>query len=86
LVHRRRSRIDGKKLPPQLAELQLDIAGLGRQQRITGAVAPVSPNIGTFVALGADHFGRVGVDQRLQHEFDTLADDIDIATGADRVQ
>jgi hypothetical protein len=39
-----------------------------------------------FVALGADHVGRLGIDQRLQHEFDTLADDIDIATGADRVQ
>jgi hypothetical protein len=86
LVRRRRSRIDGKKLPPQLGDLQLDIAGLGRQQRITGAVAPIRPSIGTFVALGADHFGRLGVDQRLQHEFDTRADDIDIATGADRVQ
>jgi hypothetical protein len=72
LVRRRRSRIDGRKLPPQLGDLQLDIAGLGRQQRITGAVAPIRPSIGTFVALGADHLGRLGVDQRLQHEFDTV--------------
>jgi len=70
----------------QLRDLQLDIASLGGQQSITVAVPPVRPATGTLVVLGADHLRRFRIDQRLQHELDTLADHVDIATGADRVE
>jgi hypothetical protein len=35
---------------------------------------------------GADHLGRLGLDQGLEHELHTLADDVDVAAGADRVE
>jgi hypothetical protein len=38
------------------------------------------------LTAGADALSRLGVDQRRQHELDALADDVDVATGADLVQ
>jgi hypothetical protein len=39
-----------------------------------------------FVAAGADHLGGLGVDQRLQHQRQRFADNIQATTGAQRRQ
>jgi hypothetical protein len=70
----------------QLGDLQLDVPGLGGQQPVTMAVALRGARLGALVAAGADAFGCLRFDQRLQHELDTLADHVDIAAGADSVQ
>jgi hypothetical protein len=40
----------------------------------------------SFVRAGADHRSRLGLDQRLQGRLDALADQIDVASGAERVE
>jgi hypothetical protein len=75
----------------QLGNLQAHVAGLGGEQPVPAAVALGRAGGGALVVLGADVLGadvlgRLGVDQGLEHELDALADDVDVATGADRVQ
>jgi hypothetical protein len=38
------------------------------------------------VKAGADHLGRLRVDQCLEHQLDALADHLDVAAGADHLQ
>jgi hypothetical protein len=35
-----------------------------------------------LIAAGADHFGRLGVDQRLHDQREAFADDVQVAAGA----
>ena len=70
----------------QLRDPQLDIAGLGGQQPVSGAVALGGPGIGAFVATGADVLGRLGFDQLLHDHPHRLADQIDPFAGAECVE
>ncbi len=70
----------------QLRDLQLHIARLRCQQPVTVTVALGGARLGALVAAGADVLGRLRLDQGLQHELDALADHVDVATSADRVQ
>ena len=42
--------------------------------------------VGALIPAGADHLGRLGLDQLLQHDAHRLADQIDAVTGTERVQ
>ena len=70
----------------QLRDRQLDIAGLGRQQSRTGPVALGRATLRALVTGRADHLGRLRVDQSLKDHLHTRADQINIATGAHRVE
>ena len=70
----------------QLGDLQVDVAGLGGEQALPGAVAPGAALLGALVAGGTDALGRLGLDQRLEHQLHALADHIDVSAGANRVQ
>ena len=83
-MRRRRSRIWGKNEPrAQLRDLELDVAGLGREQARPMAVAVVRALVGSLVGCGADHAGRLGLDERLEDELDARADQIDVAACAE---
>jgi len=71
---------------PKLRDLQLDVAGLGREQPGAMAVAVVRALVGAFVRSGADERGRLGVDEPLEDELDARADEIDVLAGAKRVE
>jgi hypothetical protein len=42
--------------------------------------------VGALIGPGADVLGGLGVDQGLQHQGQALADDVQVTTGAQRVQ
>ena len=63
-----------------------DVTGLGGQQPRPGPVAFGHPRLGAFVAAGADRGGRLGLDQLLHHDPDTLADQVDALAGAEHLQ
>ena len=67
---------------PQLGDAQFHIAGLGRQQPGAGPVAVGGALLGALIGPGADVLGRLGVDQRLQHQSKTLADEVEVTAGA----
>ena len=71
---------------PQLGDLELDVAGLGADGLGSGAVAPRGPHDRSLVGLGADAFGRLGVNQGLVEEPDHLADKIEVGTLLKRVE
>ena len=72
---------------PQLGDLQLDIAGLGGQQP-----APVPVAFGARgprcarSASGADHLGRLGLDQLLEDQADRFADQVEAVTGTEHLE
>ena len=72
--------------PPQLADPQLHVAGLGRQQPGRGAVALVRARVRPLVALGADHLGGLRFDERLEHHPDAASTHIAVAACADGLQ
>jgi hypothetical protein len=77
----------GEEAPvTQLRDCQLHIAGLRRQQLRSGAVALVRAALRALMGTGTDRPGRFRVDERLEHHLHTRTDQIDIATGADRVE
>ena len=49
-------------------------------------VAPVLAIARALVGRGADHRRHLGFDERLKDELDALADQIDVAAGAERVE
>jgi hypothetical protein len=77
----------GEERPlPELRDLQLDVAGLGGQQPVSGAVALGGPGVGPLVAVGADLLGRLGFDQLLHDHPHGLADQVDTVAGAECVE
>jgi hypothetical protein len=70
----------------QLRDLELHVAGLGRQQPATAAVALVRARLRALIRRGTDHLGRLRLDQRLEHHLDALADHVDVAASADHLQ
>jgi hypothetical protein len=69
---------------PELGNVQLDIAGLGRQQPGSGAVAVRRPAGAALVAVGADLLGGLGIDQCLQNQPKRFADDVQATASAQR--
>jgi hypothetical protein len=67
-------------------DLQVHIAGFGRQQSVSSAVALRGPSAGPFEAIGADLGRRLGVDESLEHERHALANQVDVPAGANRVE
>jgi hypothetical protein len=93
--HREQSPVDApapledgreERSPAQLGDLEIDIARLGGQQTVSAPVALVGAGVAALVEAGADHLGDLGLDEGLEHEFHALADDVDVAAGADRVE
>ena len=70
----------------QLGDLELDIARLGRQQPRPRAVAVGGTASAALIAAGADPLGSLGLDQRLQHQGEALADDVEVTAGTQRIQ
>ena len=70
----------------ELGDVELDVAGLGRQQAGPGAVAVGRALVGPLVPPGPDRLGGLGLDELLEHERQRLAHDIQRAAGAHRVK
>jgi hypothetical protein len=78
---------DGEERPlAELGDPQLDVAGLGRQHPLAGAVAVGDAGVGPLVAAGADPFGGFGLDELLHDHPDRLADQVDTISGAERLE
>jgi hypothetical protein len=60
--------------------------GLGGQQPVPAAVEQVGPAVAALVVVRGDHLGPLGVDDRLEHQLDALANDVDSAAGAGRIE
>jgi hypothetical protein len=59
---------------------------VGGQQPGSRAVAVGRAAGGPLVTVGADVLGGLGVDQRLQHHGQPLADDVEVTASTQRVQ
>ena len=70
----------------ELGDVQLDIAGLGREQAAAGAVAVGRAFIGAFVAGGADRLAGLELDELLEDEAHGLAQGVGAVAGADRLE
>src|SRR5215211_4119850 len=70
----------------QLGDLELDITGLGRQQPRSGAVAVRSALLGPFIGPSPDVLGGLDLDQRLEHQSQPFADDVQVTAGAQCIQ
>ncbi len=70
----------------ELRDAQLDIARLRREEPAPAPVAVGRPLVGALIARGADRLGGLKLDQLLQDERHRLAQDVRVATGADRVE
>ena len=66
----------------QLGDLQLDVAGLGRERARAVTVAFIGSVLGSFIAGGADVIGGFELDQLLHHQTHRVADQIDSITTA----
>ena len=76
-IRRRGSSTDGKNDPARSFGIDRgDVAGLGRQQPGPRPVAIGDPRLGSLVPVGADHLGRLRLDQLLQHDPYRLADQV----------
>jgi hypothetical protein len=71
---------------PQLGDLELDIAALGRQQPRSAAVAVGGPAGSALVAAGADHLGGFGLDHGLEHQRQAFPNDIQVTASAQYIQ
>jgi hypothetical protein len=71
---------------PQFRDAQLHITSLGRQQPRAGAVAVSGALLGPLIGPSADVLGGLGVDQCLQDQRQRLADEVEVATGAQCIQ
>jgi hypothetical protein len=86
-IRQRRSRMDGNKLSlAELGDLDLQVAGLGRQQPVPGPVALRGPGARPLEAFSAYSVSRLGIDEGFEHELDASAHDVDIAAGAYRIE
>jgi hypothetical protein len=70
----------------QLGDPQLHVAGLGRQQPGPGAVAVGRAAGRSLIAVSADLLGGLSLDQGLPHQRERLADDVQVAAGAQCIQ
>jgi hypothetical protein len=70
----------------ELWDGELQVSDLGQQQPRAVPVAVLLAVLCSLVRAGADHGGRLGFYQRLQGRLDALADQIDLASGAERVE
>ena len=70
----------------QLGDLQLDVAGLGRQQTCPRPIALSDPRVGAFVAISADPLGRFDLDQLLHHQTHSVTDEVDTFAGTERIR
>jgi hypothetical protein len=70
----------------QLGDAQLDIAGFGRQQPRSGAVAVGGALLAPLIGPSADVLGGLGLDQRLEHQGEPFADDVQVTAGAQCIQ
>jgi hypothetical protein len=70
----------------QLGDAQLDVAGLGRQQPRAGAVAMGGALLAPLIGPSADVLGGLDLDQRLQHQGEPFADDVQVTAGVQCIQ
>ena len=70
----------------QLRDLQLDVAGLSRQQAWTVTVAFIRSSLGAFISGSANVIGDLELDQLLHHQTHGVTDQIDAITGSERVE
>ena len=70
----------------QLGDLQVHVAGPGRERAGTVPVATRRAGPTSLVGLGADSLSRLGLDQRLIEEADHLAHQIEVGTLSQRVE
>jgi hypothetical protein len=71
---------------PQLGDAQLHVAGLGRQQPGTGAVAVGGALLGSLIPVGADVLAGLDLDQRLEDQRQPFADDVQVTAGTQCIQ
>jgi hypothetical protein len=71
---------------PQFGNLELDVAGLGRQQPRSGAAALGRALLAGLIGPGADVLGGLGLDQRLQHQGERFADEVEVTAGAQCIE
>ena len=70
----------------ELGNGQLHVAGLGRQHPGAAAVAVGGAGVVALVAGGADHLGRLQIDEGLQHELHRLTQEVEVAAGAKSIE
>ena len=70
----------------QLRDPQLHVPGLRREQSRSCTVAVGHPRVGALVSGGTDPLRRLQFDQLLQHDTDTVADQIGAITNTKRLQ
>jgi hypothetical protein len=75
-----------ERAPTQLRDAQLHIAGLRRQHPCPRAVALGHPCVGALVAGGTNPIGGFQLDELLQHQTDSITDQINAVTSTERVQ
>jgi hypothetical protein len=63
----------------QLRDRQLEVAGLGREHTCAVSVALSEAAVGSFIRGGADHLGRLGLDQLLRQPLGQLTHKINTA-------
>jgi hypothetical protein len=71
---------------PQLGDLEVHVAGLGRQQPGAEPVAVGDAGVSALIGPGADLLGSFSVDQGLQHQRQCLTDEVEVAAGAQCIQ
>jgi hypothetical protein len=70
----------------QLGDVQLDVAGLGREQPAAAAVAVGGAILRSLVSAGADHLAGLELDELLEDECHGIAQDIGAIAGAHSVE
>jgi hypothetical protein len=70
----------------EFGDAQLDVAGLGRQQPRSGPVAMGGALLAALIGPSADVLGGLGIDQRLQHQSEPFADDVQVTASAQCIQ
>ena len=66
----------------QLGDLELQVAGLGGQEALAGAVSVGHALGAALIAAGADRLGRLQLDQGLQHQLHARAQHVEVAARA----
>ena len=70
----------------QFGDLEVHVTGLGRERARTVPVATGRAGSTSLVGLGADHLGRLGLDEGLIEEADHLAHQVKVGTLSQRVE
>jgi hypothetical protein len=86
-IRRRRSRIEGKKLPfLELWYLQADITRFGCKHPVAVAVALGCPALTALIPAGTDVSSGLSLDQGLQDQLHLFLDHVDVATCLDSLK